>query len=92
MAAGEDLLQVNRATPGDVDKVAAFLGEAWEAAGPDAPGFAGATDEIIAELARPEAILQRIKSHTMLLAWWGDRVVGFAADRRVDAETVELAG
>lgn len=71
-----------------------FWEEAWRRSGPDAPGFTGATEEVIAELATQEAFRARIggPDRRMFLAWENDRVVGFAATRRVDVGTVELAG
>lgn len=62
--------------------------------GPDAPGFAGASDEVIAELATRDAIRERIggPDRRMFLAWENGRVVGFAAAKRVDTDSVELAG
>jgi len=67
---------------------------AWRQSGPDAPGFAGASDEVIAELATPDAIRERIggPDRRMFLAWENGRVVGFAAAKRVDTDSVELAG
>ncbi len=67
---------------------------AWRQSGPDAPGFAGASDEVIAELATRDAIRERIggPDRRMFLAWENGRVVGFAAAKRVDTDSVELAG
>jgi ribosomal protein S18 acetylase RimI-like enzyme len=85
---------VAEATDGDVDAFAAFFCEAWRQAGPDAPGFTGATDDVIAELTAPAAVRERIggPERRMFLAWEGDRVVGFSATRHIDDATVELAG
>lgn len=85
---------VTEAAYDDVGAFASFFWTAWRQAGPDAPGFAGASDEVIAELTTTEAIQQRIggPERRMFLAWEDQRVVGFAATKRIDADTVELAG
>lgn len=87
-------LAVREASGEDVEAFAEFLTAAWQQSGPDAPGFAGATDEVIAELVTRDALLERIggSDRRMFLAWEGGRVVGFAAMKRIDVETVELAG
>ena len=85
---------VMEATDADVAAFATFFTEAWKEAGPEASGFAGATNEVIAELTAPEAVLERIggPDRRMFLAWQGERVVGFSATKRIDAATLELAG
>ena len=85
---------VREATANDVVAIADFFHEAWRQAGPEAPGFAGATEEVIDEIAAPEAIRARIggPQRRMFLAWQEDRVVGFAATRRLTGDSIELAG
>jgi ribosomal protein S18 acetylase RimI-like enzyme len=85
---------VREATPADADAFAAFFRTAWREAGPGAPGFAGATDDVIDELTTRTAVLDRLggPDRRMYLAWSSAQVVGFAATRRIDEETVELAG
>ncbi len=89
---------VREAGAGDIDAVAGFFRSAWREAGPDAPGFAGATDEIIDELVSDDVLTERIlgDGHHMYVAVVdgarGPEVVGFAATREVDTATVELAG
>jgi len=87
-------ISVTEATDADVAAFAKFFREAWKQAGPDAPGFVGASDQVIAELTTPEAVRERIggPERRMFLAWEEERVVGFAATKRVDEGTVELAG
>ncbi|MEE8331256.1 MAG: GNAT family N-acetyltransferase [Acidimicrobiia bacterium] len=87
-------ISVAEATDADVAAFATFFREAWKQAGPGALGFVGASDQVIAELTAPEAVLERIggPDRRMFLAWEGGRVVGFAATKRIDAATVELAG
>ncbi len=85
---------IAEATEADVSAFAGFLRKAWREAGPDAPGFAGATDAVIAELTTPSAISARVggPQRRMYLAWDGDSVVGFSATTHVDDGTIELAG
>lgn len=92
--AGRGSVAVREATADDVDAFASFLRTAWASAGPGAPGFAGATDDIIAELTQPEAILARLggPERRLYLASSGEGVVGFAATHRIDGDAVELAG
>lgn len=89
-----DRVVVCEATERDVAAFATFFREAWQEAGPDAPGFAGATEEVIRELTTREAILERIggPDRRMFLARQGGRVVGFSATKRIDDVTAELAG
>jgi GNAT superfamily N-acetyltransferase len=87
-------VSVAEATSADLAGFAAFMREAWQSAGPGAPGFTGATDEVIAEITETEAFQARIggPDRRMLLAWEDGEVVGFAATKRLDATMVELAG
>lgn len=81
---------------GEADTVAfaTFLRAAWHEAGPDAPGFSGASDDAIAEITTPEAFAARTggPEHHMYLAWLRSAVVGFASTHHIDEATVELAG
>lgn len=94
MTSRPDRVVVKEADDADVAAFAAFFREAWLQSGPNAPGFAGTTDEVIGELTSPEAVRERIggPDRRMFLAWEADQVVGFAANRRLDAGSVELAG
>lgn len=87
-------IEVTEATHEDVTAISAFFNEAWRQAGPDTPGFAGADDDVIAEISAPETIKERIggPERRMFLARLDRTVVGFSASRRLTAETVELAG
>jgi diadenosine tetraphosphate (Ap4A) HIT family hydrolase/ribosomal protein S18 acetylase RimI-like enzyme len=87
-------LEVRAAAPGDVHSLGAFLTTAWAHAGPGALGFAGATDEAIAELAEPDTLRGLIADGvtTILIAASGFVIVGFAAVRYVDDASAELAG
>lgn len=90
----EDSPRIAEATASDVDAVAKFVWDAWEEAGPDAPGWAGATEEVLEDLTQPENLLKRLgrPDRRIFAAWEGDRVVAFAANRRIDATEVELVG
>ncbi len=85
---------VREAAEADIPAISALFVEMWREAGPDAPGFAGATEEVIAEIAQPEAIRARIggPERRMFLAHTADSLAGFAATRVVDEAEVELAG
>jgi len=87
-------VEVAEAVTDDAPALADFLLRAWRAAGPDGLGFAGATDEIIAEIATPASLAARIgrDGRRMFVARSRDRVVGFAATRSLDTEEVELSG
>ena len=89
-----DDIEVTEARVDDITAVSELIQEAWRQAGPGAPGFTGATDEVIAEVSAPAAIEARIggPERRMFLARKEGRVVGFSASRRLTAETVELAG
>lgn len=87
-------LKLSEATEMDIGGISDFLWEAWRQSGPDSPGFAGATDEVIADIARPEMIQARIggPKHRMFLAKQGDRVVGFSSTRTETSTSIELSG
>jgi ribosomal protein S18 acetylase RimI-like enzyme len=89
-----ELAVVREASEVDVDAFAEFFVAAWRQSGPDAPGFVGATDEVIAELTTRDAVRERIggPDRRMFLAWADDCVVGFPATKRINVDTVELAG
>ena len=89
-----DTVEVAEATDDDVAAISDFIREAWRQAGPGAAGFAGATDEVIAEISTPAAIQARIggPERRMFLARADHTVVGFSASRRLTTQTVELAG
>ena len=87
-------LEIGEATPDDAAGFGAFLRAAWAESGPDAPGFAGATDEVIDELATPQAFLARLDGprRRIFVARRGTEVVGFAATRGMAPPDIELAG
>ena len=85
---------VREAVAADATAFATFMQRAWREAGPDAPGFAGATAESIAEITTPSIFERSIggPDRRMFLAWHGEEAVGFASLRRTDATTSELSG
>jgi ribosomal protein S18 acetylase RimI-like enzyme len=87
-------IDIIEATESEIPAIGSFFLEMWKQSGPDAPGFTGATEEVIAEIARPDAILARIAGpeRRMFLARSGGAVVGFAATRFIDDAQIELAG
>ncbi|HEX6301477.1 MAG TPA: GNAT family N-acetyltransferase [Acidimicrobiia bacterium] len=87
-------VSVREATVGDGDGFAEFFVAAWRGAGPDTPGFTGASEEAVAEIAASESFQERIggPDRRMFLAWERDRVVGFCATRRLTDDLVELSG
>jgi ribosomal protein S18 acetylase RimI-like enzyme len=89
-----DSVTVSEAGPDDVAAIQRFFTEAWTEAGPGAQGWTGADDSVIEELTAPAAILDRIggPERRMYLAHAEQRVVGFAATRRLDESAVELVG
>lgn len=85
---------VTEATEQDVAAIAVFFREAWAMTGSDAPGWAGASEEAIAELTRPEVLRDRVggPQRRMFLARDRDRVVGFSATRIGAGGGAELVG
>jgi ribosomal protein S18 acetylase RimI-like enzyme len=91
---GSEPFAIIEATESDTAAFARFFLAAWREAGPKAPGFAGATEEVIAELTTVEAVRARVggPDRRMFLAWHARRVVGFAATKRICDDSVELSG
>ncbi len=87
-------VSITEAVKDDTGAIVDFLWRAWREAGPDAPGFAGATEETIKALATRKSIAERVEGpqRRMFIAKHRKEVVGFSAIRRVDDELVELAG
>ena len=84
----------SEAAAADVEAIATFCWAAWEEAGPDAPGWAGASDEAIRAITAPENLRRQVggADGRIFLARESDAIVGFAATRRMDDDSVELAG
>lgn len=81
-------------TTGDVKEIRAFFLEAWRQAGPEALGWAGATESNIGEISSENfisSLLSRPDVKVMAFSQDG-RIVGIAVNRKIDQESVELAG
>lgn len=85
---------VRKATADDLHKLSAFILEAWREAGPGALGFAGATDEVIRELASEQTLKAMLVNPVLQIFVAEDAggFVGFSSLKRVDSGTVELSG
>ncbi len=94
MGATEFDIRVVEAGEPDIPAIGTLFWRMWDEAGPGAPGFSGATEEVIAEIAQPAAIAARIggPERRMFVAYADEDAVAFAATRRVSDEHIELAG
>jgi GNAT superfamily N-acetyltransferase len=79
---------------GDLKAFGAFIRRAWSEAGPEAPGWTGATDEGVLHLASEDYLASLIEDDgiSIFVAWDEGEPVGFSSNRRVDDETIELSG
>jgi ribosomal protein S18 acetylase RimI-like enzyme len=81
-------------SPSDIPHLRAFILDAWRLAGHSALGWAGATEENIEEISS-ESFLHRLVDNPNLKVFvgkTGENVVGFCVTRKIDDQTVELAG
>lgn len=87
-------MEIRAATADDIEAFKSFIRLAWGEAGPGAPGWTGASDERVEQLTSDEFLSSLFgrADVRVLLAWDDDEIVGFASNRRVDDETVELSG
>lgn len=94
MATDDLAVSTREAHDEDADAIGTFLWRLWNEAGTNAPGLAGATEAVIAEIADPDAIRSRLggPDRRIFVATQGESVVGFAATRAIDAARIELAG
>ena len=78
----------------DVQKLITFFLQAWKEAGSGALGFTGATEESINEIASEEFLKERLSNPDVQIYIVEDRgrVLGFAATRKIDENTIELSG
>jgi len=79
---------------GDIRKLGDFLLEAWREAGPAAPGFSGATEEAMRELASERSLRAKLTDPALriFVAEDAGRVLGFASLKKLDSFTAELSG
>jgi len=87
-------MRVRTATLADLHDLGAFFLEAWREAGPESPGFTGATEETMRDLASEESLSAQIMDPLVrvFMAEEGNQISGFAALRRIDSAAVELSG
>lgn len=81
-------------TVSNVKAIRAFFLEAWRQAGPEALGWAGASEDNIQEISS-EGFISSLLSNPEIkvFAFSQDgRIVGIVVDRKMDESTVELAG
>lgn len=78
----------------DLHKLSVFFLEAWKEAGPDAPGFSGATDDAVRELASEQSLRDKLTSPSLriFVAEDAGRVLAFASLKRIDSGATELSG
>jgi ribosomal protein S18 acetylase RimI-like enzyme len=87
-------LRVVEAVRRDIPQVRTFILDAWMIAGPSAWGWTGASEENVQALASSEHLAELVSNPKvkLLLAREGGRIVGLAATRESDSDTIELAG
>ncbi|MGD0477650.1 MAG: GNAT family N-acetyltransferase [Nitrososphaerales archaeon] len=87
-------MPVRKVAADDLHKLSVFILEAWREAGPGALGFAGATDEVILELASEQTLKAMLVNPVLqiFVAEDAGEIVGFSSLKRVDSGTVELSG
>lgn len=87
-------IEIVEADESHIPAIAEFFREAWSMTGPDAPGWAGADDDVIELLTRPDTLRDRIGGphRRMFVAVDDGRVVGFSATRWRGHGPAELAG
>jgi N-acetylglutamate synthase-like GNAT family acetyltransferase len=92
--ASQRRIEVRQARRNDASKLAAFFIQAWNEAGPNALGFAGATDEAINAIATEAFLSKRLTSPVtqIVVAETERRFVGFASLRKTEAREAELSG
>jgi ribosomal protein S18 acetylase RimI-like enzyme len=85
---------IAEAGPSDADDISRFLWAAWHEAGAEALGWTGASEEVMKDLTRRDAILDRLGGPTrrMFIARTPDGIVGLAATRHGEGDEGELAG
>lgn len=88
------MIDIAEAGDADVLDMGSFIRSLWRAAGPEAPGLTGATDDAIDEISAPDALRARIvgPGRRIFLARRSSEIVGFAALRPLDENATELAG
>lgn len=86
--------EIRQSQLSDSSALGEFILTAWREAGPRAFGWTGANDQVIENLVSEESLKAILTNPKMKVFTCreGDRILGFAVNRRLDLETVELAG
>jgi ribosomal protein S18 acetylase RimI-like enzyme len=81
-------------SPDQIHALRRFILDAWSKAGPEALGWAGATEDTIHEISSEEYLTQLVSNPKLQLfvAEENGEITGFAINRVQDASTIELAG
>lgn len=88
------MAQVEELQSSNLRQLKTFILKAWQLAGPSALGWTGATDENIKDIAS-DCFLQNLVNNTnvkVFVSKTGNKVIGFCVIRKIDCQTVELAG
>jgi ribosomal protein S18 acetylase RimI-like enzyme len=88
------MMRVREAEQEDVESLIEFLLKAWREAGPGALGWTGATEENVRHIASRgflSKLFERDDTRVFIALNEG-QVVGFASNKRIDDELVELSG
>jgi N-acetylglutamate synthase-like GNAT family acetyltransferase len=87
-------MEPEEATLADVHKLVTFFLQAWSEAGPGALGFTGTTEKTIREVDSEEFLKERLSNPYVKMHFVedGGKILGFAATRRIDENTIELSG
>ncbi len=87
-------MRIREAKPGDESKLSSFLKDAWREAGPGAPGFTGATQETIEELASLDFLKRLLANprNKIFVAEDENKFIGFVSSRESGDEFIELSG
>ncbi len=80
--------------PEEASELSNFISSAWKEAGPESPGWTGATEETIHDLTSEKYLVQILGDPKMkiFLAEDNGRSIGFAANRKIDDDVIELTG
>lgn len=88
------MTEVLEVASSDVPRLATFLKRAWKEAGPGTPGWTGATDASMEEIASEgflAALLAKLQTHVLAADEAGE-IVGLAVVQRVASGADELTG
>jgi GNAT superfamily N-acetyltransferase len=78
----------------DLHRLGEFFLRAWREAGPGAPGFTGANEDVVRELASERSLRAKLTSPTLrvFVAEDKDGILGFASVKRTNSDETELSG